>query len=131
MSEPQLLLMPEIRRIKTTGKLVKNFELFHNENPKIYSIAEEIAVGLKGMGFERSSMKFIFERMRWRYAIQTRGDSYKLNNNYTAFYARVLMRVNPILNGFFSLRNQRSSMDADAVVIDRIASKILADRGVS
>lgn len=36
--------------------------------------------------------------------LQTQGDEYRLNNVYTAFYARLLMDNEPELQGFFETR---------------------------
>lgn len=36
--------------------------------------------------------------------LQTSGDKYKLNNNYTRHYSRLLMSREPELEGFFEVR---------------------------
>jgi len=54
-------------------------------------------------------MKMLFEVIRWQHYMTTNDPSseYKLNNNYTAFYARLLMKHTPELDGVFELRRQR------------------------
>jgi hypothetical protein len=46
----------------------------------------------------------IFERMRWFTTIETRGEFYKLNDNYKAYYSRLWMRENSEYDGFFKTR---------------------------
>ena len=53
-------------------------------------------------------MKQIFEVIRWEYDLKTTGD-FKLNNNYTAWYARLVMERNPSLDGFFQLRKAKAA----------------------
>lgn len=89
------------------GVMEKQFEAFHSANPHVYTAILRISLGLKDMGFRRCGMKMIFERLRWMYAIQTMGDdNFKLNNNYTAYYSRLVMAQQPELDGFFQLREQ-------------------------
>jgi hypothetical protein len=93
------------------GPLQERFEEFHRLNPAVLDAITRIATQLKGRGFQRAGMKLIFERLRWLYALQTSGEEYKLNNNYTAFYARLVMHLHPTLEGFFKLRKQRIEYD--------------------
>lgn len=85
----------------------ERFEAFHRANPQVLYALVEVAKGLKGQGFRTASINLLFERLRWLYAIKTRGDAYRLNNNYRAFYARLIMAAHPELEGFFKVREQR------------------------
>lgn len=103
---------PEIRPLEDfKGPLQERFEHFHKLNPAVLDAIVRIAKQLKGRGFRQAGMKLIFERLRWLYALQTSGEDYKLNNNYTAFYARLVMHQHPELDGFFKLRKQRIEYD--------------------
>jgi len=93
-----------VARPSNKGPLTSQFEEFHRQNPHIYQAIVRIALDLKGRGFSKCGMKMIFERLRWLYAIQTKGEDFKLNNNYTAYYARVVMAAEPQLQGFFQTR---------------------------
>ena len=42
-------------------------------------------------------------------SVQTTGDDFKINNDFTAHYARLLMREHPALEGFFETREIRAS----------------------
>lgn len=92
------------RPVRVKGTIEQQFEAFHNLNPHVYRAIVQVALDLKQRGFRKGGMKMIFERLRWLYAIRTRGDTFLLNNNYTAHYARVVMATVPELDGFFETR---------------------------
>jgi len=131
MSLSQLFLLPEIKkhRKSSTGSLFDQFLLFHIANPEILGILENIALDLLNQGWKKGSINLIFERVRWLYAIQTQGDKYKLNNNHRAFYARLIMMINPDLDGFFSIRYQHSEPDVfQNVRLKRVCDQEIARR---
>ena len=84
------------------------FRRFHAQNPAVYREIVRAARFLKSRGFRHGGMKAIFERIRWHWAVSTRGDAYKLNNDYTAHYARLIMDREPDLAGFFRVRRLRT-----------------------
>jgi hypothetical protein len=49
------------------------------------------------------------ETLRDKFACTTRGDRWKLNNNYTAHYARLVMNQEPDLAGFFETRQRKEA----------------------
>jgi hypothetical protein len=64
----------------------------------------------KAKGYERFSAKAIFERLRWYYSFETTSDDeFKLNNSYTALYARKAIADYPEFEGFFELRYRKDS----------------------
>jgi len=104
--------VPNLNTNGITGPIQQRFEMFHKQNPGVYDLIVEIAADLKNRGFKRCGMKFIFERIRWLYALQTKStDDFKLNNDYTAYYARLVMYRQRALEGFFRLREQRIDYD--------------------
>lgn len=99
---------PTINAVKIDAEtLAGRFQQFHNANPLVYASIRAIAMKMLASGWKRGSINMIFERLRWEHAIVTRGDAYKLNNSYRAFYARMLMAAEPTLDGFFSVRSQQ------------------------
>jgi hypothetical protein len=82
------------------------FHRFHNRNPHVYDTIISIAVQMKKANVHKFGMKGIFEYLRWQYSMQTQGESYKLNNIYTALYARLVMDHEPELRGFFETRKR-------------------------
>jgi hypothetical protein len=82
-------------------------ESFHLANPHVYSEIVKLAREAREVGMPRWSMAGIFEVLRWRSAIGTRGGGWKLPNAYRAYYARLVMDRCPDLRGFFVLKSQK------------------------
>lgn len=77
--------------------LKQAFEDFHKSNPSVYFALEKLAQQMWNRGRRHISIKMLFEVLRWDYYIQTNdpNSEFKLNNNYTAYYARFLMLNHP------------------------------------
>jgi hypothetical protein len=103
-------VLKPIEEIKAThGSIQDRFDAFHKANPHIYDYLKARAISLKHRGINRYGMKSLFELLRWDYAIQSgKEDSFKLNNNFTALYARKLMKEVAELRNFFATRTRRS-----------------------
>jgi hypothetical protein len=82
----------------------ERFEAFHTQNPQVYQALRQISLQMRGRGVQHFGMKALFELLRFDFAMQTRGEDYKLCNSYTSRYARLLMEQEPELQGFFSTR---------------------------
>jgi len=85
------------------------FQRFHSENPHVYVALERLAFKLRNRGVTRWGIKALWEVCRYELALNTNApvSTFKLNNNYTACYARLLMERNPEdLAGFFELRDR-------------------------
>lgn len=95
----------------------EEFLEFHQKNPMVYDQLERLAFKLKVRGVDRWGMKALWEVLRYELAIATnfQASDYKLNNNYTASYARLLMERNEIdLEGFFEIRERRREEPLDS-----------------
>lgn len=89
-----------------TDQIQANFASFHAQNPIVYQLFDRYAREmLTAVG--KGSAKLIFERIRWELTIKTTMDAPKLNNNYTALYARLWEQNHPQHAGFFSKRVRR------------------------
>lgn len=107
----QLPLMPSLARpeYEPEMSIQERFEAFHAANPHIYRHLEQMALGLRQIGVKRSGIKLLVERLRWDYMIQTQGaEPFKISNDFTSRYARLLMERNPALEGFFVTKELRS-----------------------
>lgn len=88
-------------------------EEFHRKNPEIWQAFVRLTFDRIGKGFRHYSTQAIFEAIRWEMDVAT-GDglsSFKLNNNFCAFYGRRFMRAFPEYAGFFRTRRQKSELD--------------------
>ena len=87
----------------------ERFARFHKDNPQIYSLLRRFSLTAKNKGFHNYGMKAIFEVVRWHMNVETKSrDGFKLSNEYTSRYARLLDREEPQLRGFFNMRSLRS-----------------------
>jgi hypothetical protein len=87
----------------------ERFAKFHHDNPQIYNLLLRFSLTAKDAGFHNYGMKAIFERVRWHVDVETKArDGFKLSNDYTSRYARLLDQ-DPKLKGFFNMRPLRSN----------------------
>jgi hypothetical protein len=85
-------------------RIQKDFELFHFRNPQVYNILKNLAFRYLKAG-RRAGIKHLWEVMRWEMFVQTKDEGeFKLNNNYASRYARLLMKQETALQGFFDTR---------------------------
>ena len=83
----------------------KDFEVFHKANPSVYEM-------FKKFSFEASvnnknySARGIFHRIRWETSVNSDDPAFKLNDIWTAYYARKFMQDHPEMSGFFRLRKE-------------------------
>jgi len=91
-------------RGSVSDETYNRFLVFHRDNPHVYQELKKLAFSLTKRGFSKYSIKGLFEVLRYNESIQTSGRDFKLNNNYTSLYARMLMQNEASLVGFFSTR---------------------------
>lgn len=102
-------LFDRITTINAHGMtLEQQFDAFHQANPHVYEHLRYMALDAARHG-RRLGIGMFFEVLRWHYAMNTNdpASEFKLNNNYRAFYARLLMEQEPELNDYFETRIQR------------------------
>jgi hypothetical protein len=82
------------------------FEQFHTENPRVYATLVRLArEWVTQTGRHKIGIKSLYEVARWQIALATNDPDYKLNNDFTAYYARLMMHGEPDLDGLFDLRS--------------------------
>jgi len=78
---------------------------FVEANPEVWRLFCKYTFALLGAGRDHYGAKSVFERIRWHTAIRG-GDDFKLNNNYTAVFARWFHLAYPKHDGFFRTRER-------------------------
>jgi hypothetical protein len=81
-----------------------DFRAYHAENPEVYAKLREFALQAKASGRKHFGINMLHERLRWYTLIEAKHDTFKVNNNYRPYYARLLMAQEPELAGFFETR---------------------------
>lgn len=100
---PQLLLW--------SSDAAAKFDDFHTANPHVYQVLVALArQWVTSTGRNKLGIGALYERARWEIALSTGDADYKLNNNYRAFYARLIMRQEADLAGLFDVRTSEADV---------------------
>lgn len=92
----------------------KKFSQFDMENPDVWLMFERFTFELINRRKRRYSARGIFHRIRWETAIQGKDDMpFKLNNNWSPWYARKFIAKYPQHSDFFSTRFARADIDSE------------------
>ncbi len=81
-------------------------EKFDHANPEVWSLFRSYTIEALRRGRRKIGSKMVWERIRWYTAVETNEESPKLNNNYTAYYARKFQQQYP---GWAHIFNTRES----------------------
>tara|TARA_R110000868_G_scaffold399537_1_gene673349 strand:- start:320 stop:700 length:381 start_codon:yes stop_codon:yes gene_type:complete len=83
---------------------------FHEQYPEVWDLFIRFTFEMINKGFKNYSAQHgIFARIRWEMdAGGNDVNQFKINNNYSAFYARRFMEMYPQHDGFFRTRQQTS-----------------------
>jgi len=89
------------------------FAEFHRHNPHVFETMVARARQLKARGCQNWAIKNLIEMARWDHQLHTNSDEpFKLNNNYSAYYTRLIEHECPDLVGFFHKRRSKADTTA-------------------
>ena len=109
MNRDQGDLFGQVALLEDAPTIGDQFERFHETNPEVYAELVDLARQMKARGHVRCGIGMLYEVVRWQRSMKTTDDAeWKLNNNYRSHYARLIMRTEPDLEGFFELRELRA-----------------------
>lgn len=92
--------------IKKKESIAQRFNRFHSQNPEVYQALVALARDFRCKTNRKIGMKMLFEVLRWNYYLTiTTDEEYKLSNDFTAAYSRLIMRNEPDLRDAFNLRD--------------------------
>lgn len=93
---------------KPTDQIEVAFREYHAEHPHVYRELVRLSREWVQHGHAKLGIKTLFEKLRWEWHVAGLKDvdGYKLNNNYTALYAREIMENEPDLDGLFEIRER-------------------------
>lgn len=120
-------------------QILEAFERFHLANPRIWVLFQQFTLRLSNAGHTTYSAKAVFEVIRWHIDTDTSRpdgqEAVRLNNNYTAYYARMFHLRWPNLGNFFKVRKliseDKLASDEDRQVFIReqeAAEQAITDR---
>ena len=82
----------------------KEFEAFHEQNPLIYTLLQELALDQVSKGRTHGSIGHLIEQVRHEGSVHVDDQYFAIRNAFRAYYARKLMDETPQLRGFFTIR---------------------------
>ncbi len=88
------------------AETVDLFLVWHQDNPEIWREFERLALQAIERGVTEWGAKGVMEVVRWNIRLQTRQD-FKVNNNWTAIYARIFSMKYPQYRDFFKYREAK------------------------
>ena len=94
----------------TTGKfetIDDKFRAFHNANPWVADELEKLADVEYRHGDGRIGIKYLIEVLRWNYRRATTGQPFRIDNDFTSRYARLLVDRRPEFADLFETRTLR------------------------
>jgi hypothetical protein len=83
--------------------LLARFKEFHLANPSVYETFRAKAEMMLSTGRPKYSAWVIVQVIRWESDLRTKGDVFKVNNDFIALYARLLIWKDPRFEAFFEL----------------------------
>lgn len=98
------------QQLRRSFRLQERFQRFDAENPHVFTALVSIARRWKARGHKRCAIDMLFNVLRWEAGMTTRGDAFKLNNDYRSRYVRKMIASYPEeFEGFFELRELRAA----------------------
>jgi hypothetical protein len=88
----------------------ERFDIWTKENTVIVGLYLKFARAAKASGREYYGIAAITERIRWEVNIDSKdpNSDFKISNDYRAPMARLLVKLDPQLAGFFSMKKRPS-----------------------
>lgn len=95
---------------QANGKSIQqSFKEFNDDNPKVYELFKGYAFEAINKEKKKISSKMIINRIRWEVYMDTTEDTgYRINDAYTAHYARLFIKDYPQYEEMFEFRRIRS-----------------------
>ncbi len=83
-----------------------SFEQYDLQNPGVWKFFQQFTFEVIHAGHDRFPADSILRRIRWETTVVTNDAHFKIDNNYSADYARKFMLVFPQYNNFFEIRTR-------------------------
>lgn len=91
------------------SEIERRFAAFHAAHPEVYGEIVKLCHTAKAAGRKKIGIGALWEVMRWNFWLRKDDhEEFRLNNNYRASYARMVMDREPDLAGIFDVRELRS-----------------------
>ena len=103
-----------------TGKTIREgFNEFNIENPHVYKAFENQALKAINRGQHKISAKLIINWIRWNEFLESSDISFKINDAFQAYYARLFCEKHPQFIDRFDFRKLRNEEPAPYMSVDK------------
>ncbi len=114
MTADQLSLPLNVPALPGKPTIEERFTAFHQANPHVYRALRTLAAqrwdaAVRAGRKPKVGIAALYEALRWQQGLTTSGEVWKLNNDYRAGYARLLLAERPEWAGFIDIREQRAA----------------------
>ena len=97
----------------------KKWWAWHKDNPQVWKKFEEYTLQAIESGRKKYSQWAVINRIRWNAEVETKGEEFKISNDYICFYARLFHARYPDYNDFFSLKPLKEEKMIAELVTER------------
>lgn len=97
--------------------VAERFAAFDEQHPEVWDYFCRFTFELVRAGHLHNSADAVLHRVRWETAVGggfAGGEAFKINNNYSAYYARKFHETYPEYQGFFRTRKSRADQAHEA-----------------
>ena len=92
------------------SSIESRFRQFHSDNPHVLREMERLARQWFESGKSSVGVQLLFEVLRWDRSTKTKtSDEFKINNDFAAHYARMMIARHPEWDGRIRVRALRSA----------------------
>lgn len=96
-----------VHKPKPKPTIGERFEAFHKAHPDVLEQMMKLCRARTDRGETRIAVKALWEELRSSLALSHAG-KFKLDNSYTALYARKLIELEPALEGVIEIRKRKA-----------------------
>jgi|TARA_R110002072_G_scaffold127164_1_gene264408 hypothetical protein len=97
----------EFYEMMRESALGRDWVTWHNRNPQFFTLFERFTNEAISRGHNNLSGWLIANRVRWETNIVTRGNEYKIKNDFIALFARLFMVRHQQYIGFFRTKRMK------------------------
>jgi hypothetical protein len=95
--------------METKPTIQEAFLEYHQANPHVYARLEQLSQEFIDLGVRRIGIDLFINQVRYERIRTTRdAQGFKINQNFSSRYARLLLDNNPDWEGLFELRSLRT-----------------------
>jgi|TARA_R110000823_G_scaffold115181_2_gene237734 hypothetical protein len=92
---------------------------WHKKNRQVWELFQRFTFEAINSGKKNYSHWAIIQRIRWETDIVTKGDSFKISNDWIAYYARYFHHKYPEHKGFFKTKPLKHERGNHAVIQEK------------